>query len=319
MPSLYNEKLKNAFLDGYSNENTRKVMRNTLYRSASTELLLGKDLYDFNLEEIKSLMHNMNSSTRLAIRNNGRFIETYLDWAIERGYKTNLNPLVGLLPSWYDQFVTSKKIHFTEDEINEMVERLVNAQDKVVLLGAFNGIRIEELLNLTDEDVFPNSNALKLNDGETERILVVDKKTMDIILAAIEEETYQMKNGKSLGRRRVSNLVSNEYVVRTVEGKAINMEKASNALIYRRLAAASEIFGYRYLNYGNLIRSGKLKWARDNYYTFGGINKDLLFELGNHFGVKKINYNGKPDYNYTAFKEYITEENLMDLYPGLFE
>ena len=319
MSELYNEKLKEAFLNSYDNENTRKTIKNVFVKSARTEESLGKDLYEFNLDEIKSVLYDMNSSTKLSAKTNGRFIEYYLDWTIENGYKANLSPLEGILPSFYEQFATRKKIFFTEDEILKMERNLVNAQDKVVLRAAFIGIKIEELLNLTKKDVNSNSNTLKLHDGDNERELVVDKETMDIIIAAMKEDTYQLKNGQSLGKRRVSNLVENDYVIKTVEGKAINVEKASNALIYRRLALVSEWFGYRYLNYGNVLRSGMLKWAKDHYPQYGEINKVLLSNLGEHFGMNKINYNGKPDYNYTAIKEHVNEENLMDLYPELFE
>ncbi|KMY49647.1 site-specific integrase [Peribacillus loiseleuriae] len=322
MSELYNEELKMAFLDRYENKSTRNTMINVFKWSAKTEKPLNRDLYEFTLNEIRLVLVDMNSSSIDSIRSNGRFISYYLDWIIGEGYKVNENPLNGLLNEWYENiYDSSKKTIFTEKEINEMEKALVNAQDAVVLKLLFEGVEgegLSELLNLQEKDVNFDTGILSLrNDSGEKREIEVSEGSLNLIRQAIKNVPYALKNGLSEGKRREIEVVNNNYIVRSTIGRTINLDRADKHLIYRRLATMSEQFNYRYLTANNIVKSGKLKLAKDLYKDRKQLTNKELDIIAEQFGMKKTMTQGT--YRYNSMRAYINEENIRGMYPEIFE
>lgn len=329
MNELYNKELKEAFLSGFENENNRRTRTNVFNHSASIEFLLDKDLFDFNLDEIERLLYKMNASTKNTIKNYCRFIKDYIDWAIKLEYRLDkINPITkipdfnpdeyGSGPDdWYKKFVIGKKTLFSEQEVKDAENLLVNAQDRVIVRCAFLGISIRELLNLKEEDIYPVSQRLILFDGKRSRTITIDEESMSMIKDALDSEVYYLKNGNSIANKRFDKLAENEYVVRiSVGGRSVYVNKADGHIIYKRLSQVAKFDEkYKYFSYRNIINSGRVKWANDHYHRFNGITTEFLNAIAEHFDFEKVKHNNKLEYNIFPMKEYISEEVLDELYP----
>lgn len=323
MTKLYNEDIKEEFLNLYDNENTKSTMRHLFIKSAETEFQKEKDLYDFTLEEISEIMYELNPITANSARTYGRFINYYIDWTIDpKGYrKGNVSPLSGKDVYYFDNFVdTSLKLLFSEDEINHMVSNLMNFQDKVILqLIFFEGIEgdaLSELLNIRESDIdFGNCKIQLHDDDKGSRVITVSQDSIDIIKGALEERIYKLKNGEAKGWKKASPLVENDYVVKSNKGKAINLTRAAKHLIYRRFSTIGEYFNYKYLTSGNVRKSGMIKMAKDLYIRDGELDKDQLDEISERFNLSKVKVGDAEVPNYFVLKEFINLENIRELYP----
>ncbi|AZV43625.1 putative integrase, phage SPbeta [Peribacillus asahii] len=323
---LYNENIKEEFLNEYNNEATQDTMRHLFLKSAETEDMLKKDLYDFTLEEIGTIMYEINPKTTNSARTYGRFINYYIDWAIEHYRTGNVSSLNGEPIDHFDKYIDKDlKLLYSEEEIIEMEDKLINYQDKVVIRMLFEGVEgdgLSELLNLQEDDVDFEKGILHLKDDKKgERTLEIkdeDKRCLEFIQKASGESYYHFKNGEGKGKNKGIELLENNYVVKSVRNRAINLERADKHLIYRRLATVSKMLEYPYLNAKNIMKSGMLKMAKDLYVRDGELEKVQLTEIAERFNATKVKINNTLDYNLTPIKSVVTIDNLKELYPEIF-
>jgi hypothetical protein len=317
---LYNPDIKLEYLKEFDNEQSRTTIAYLFFKSKEIEEIYEKDLYEFDIEEIKNVLHNTNPLNRMAAKTNGSILSNYISWAISKGLKrSNLNPLVDKSVEWYEQFVDkSKKIFITRDELKEIEKDLINAQDAVIPYLIFEGVLgtgASELINLKQSDIGEN-NVLYLEDDKYgKRETTVSEDCMRLIRQAIKETEYHKSNGKSQSRNPILNLVENEYVIRSAQTNTEHVTKrADKHLIYRRIATISEFFELPYLNAKNIQKSGMIYMAKELYLRDGKLDKEQYNEIAKKFGVRKQNINGYEYYNMSLLKEFINAENIKKLY-----
>ena len=318
MNKLYNEKIKEEFLRNYDNHQTQNTIKYLLYKAFSIENILDKDLYNFNISELGKVIQNTDPLNITVAKTNMRFLTAYISWAIEKGLRNdNLNPLRGIDNEWLEQFVSKKKLYFSEQEIRDIENKLVNYQDKAILRMLFEGISgdgVSEILNLTERDI--NDNTLKLNDNKFEpREVVVSDYCLKLIKGALAEKEYKLKNGSVQRGTKEYNLVSNDYVIRPIDRKVLDVNAPSDKhTIYRRIKFISDLSELPYLNVKNIERSGMIYYGKLLYEQEGSLGKEQLDKIGDKFGIRKVNINGYLNYNTTVLREYINEDNIMELY-----
>ena len=316
--NFYNESLKREFLSQYSGD-SQLTIAYILDKSTSTEYELKKDLATFNEDEIGLVLHiispiNMRSALRYA-----GMISSYIDWGISKGLSSsNLNPLDGLSKEWYQQFVGNKKIVFSYNDIKEIMADLVNFQDKLPILLAFEGVLGEDMseqcnLNRNSYDI--NSNKLKLKDDvKGEREIEVSDECLAMINSAYNETTYLLKNGMSEGKAKEKPLVDSVYVLKPAQTK--NTEANSpiqKFTLYRRLREIKDLFNQPFLSYKNLHKSGQIKMAVDLFQNRGKLDNEELEMIAEHYNLNKT-VSGGEAYNFSAMREYINRENILELY-----
>lgn len=312
---MYNPEIKKRFLEKYPYDAYERIF----LRSYVFEEALGKDLYDFNIDDIKRVLYELDPITLGSSRTNGRIITSYIDWAIKEGYrKNNINPLKTVQSEWFNQFVNKKrKLFITDQELEEIEVHCINAQDAVIVRALFEGLTTSELLNLKKTDVDYENGILKLKDDKKgERTLKVSEQCLKLIRQASEEIQYYKNNGQiSEGTRREwTELVDNEYVLRPSITRTKKMGRADEFLIYRRLDTIKKTLGFPYLTSKNISNSGKLKMARDLYLKEGALGREQLIKIAERFNVSKVIINGYESYNLTILKDFITLENLKMYY-----
>jgi integrase len=317
--NLYNEQIKNEFLNTYNNEQTQNTIKYLLFKAYSIEKILDKDLYNFNISELGNVILNSDPLNLAVAKTNVRFLVQYLSWAIEKGLRNdNINPLRGIDDEWIGQFVSKKKLYFSESEIRDIISKLVNYQDKAIIQMLFEGVNghgVSEILNLKESDI--SGNILKVNDSKFEsREIEVTDECIRLIKGALSENEYLLRNGNVERGNKKLNLVTNDYVIRPVDRKVTDVNAPSDKhTIYRRIAVIGELFDLPYLTVKNIERSGMLLMAKNLLEEYGKLDYEQLEMIAQRFGLRRVLVNGYNTYNTTILREYLNEENIMELYP----
>lgn len=312
---IYNLDIKKKFLDEYENDKTRSIYSYLFKKSFDLEDLMDIDLYKFNLKQIEKLLKEIDPITINVARSNGRIISAYINWSIKVGIWDKPNPLKDVGNEWFGQFVNKeKKLFLTIEDIISMEKQLENAQDTVILYLIFEGVYREglsELLNLKEDDIDFENNALNLEDDNgNKRTLKVSNQCIRLIKQAINETEYYGSNGKG----RTVKLVENEFVIRSADTRSTIQGKANKHLIYRRISTISDYFNLPYLTAKNIQKSGMIKMGKDLLEQHGKLGKDQLYEIAERFAVTPVNQNGYEYYNSTLLSSLINEENIEKLY-----
>lgn len=293
---------------------------------------LGRDLYTFNLVEIKRLLHLLQPLKVSAATQNGAMIRSYISWSIVEGYRDNaINPLDGIPNpnAWYKEFVDqSKETIFHADRIKYVVKNAVNYQDAVIVQLIFEGVMgesCEELLNLTVHDIDFDNNYLHLRDknGETRDIWVTDE-CMRLIRGALDtNQKYVKRNGQfSPNTRNTENeLVDNNFLLKKARARTKDEGRGDIHLVLRRLKMLSEVFDIDYFTATNIRNSGMLYWGKlrldEKRKTDpdADLDRDDYDVICERFGISKINNGGNVERNYYPYrKEFLNVETINKVY-----
>lgn len=306
---LYNEHIKERFLGTYP-ETTRPGYRRIFVTSKRTEEMLGKDLYDFNLEEIEYVLYDLAPTTFAASQTNGRIVTAYISWAIEEGLrKNNINPLRIVDPQYFTKFVDpSLNIYFTEKRLRDIEDQCVNAQDYAIFRLLFEGVRVNELRYLKKEDIDSENLQLALTDEDgSKRVLDVSPRAISFVEKAAKETIYHKRNGEPIENERIrpyTDLVDNEYVFRTSITKTDHYQAVDVHLIYRRISSIKDIFEIPFFTSGNITKSGMIYMAKELVKKDGDLLRDHYLMIAERF---KVN-------NWYALKDYVNLDNIKKLY-----
>jgi integrase len=207
--SLFNRDFKNRFISQYD-ETTQVSLSYIFRRAAELEYSLGKDIYDFNREELDSLFFVFDSKSKDSVASRISIISKYIDFAIEQGFlKTGINLTKNFVgQEYYEKFVSKvaeRKKYLSKEQFEDLLEFCVNDQDRAIFVLLYEGARgrqeeensLEELINLklSDCNLETNEVTLTRNNGET-RTIVVSNETMEILKFADAQEKYLKSNGE---------------------------------------------------------------------------------------------------------------------------
>jgi site-specific recombinase XerD len=326
MSKMYNEEVKETFLqylideEGYTDE-TVHVFRFVFYKSYDVEDILQKDMYDFNMSELKQVLLNANKSTLNSVRAFASMMKKYIDWAIRTGLtNSNINQMDMFTTKDYEECIDkSKKLFISEDELIDIEDKLVNYQDKVILRLLFegaNGHEVSELINLKKYDVDYEKKQLRLYDDKNgERFIVVSDRCLEFIERAIDEKKYYARNGDKTsahGKSEYEYFETDHVIKNVLTGRTKGA--ADKNVVYRRMYMIKEIFDMPYLTIKNVWRSGMIKMAVDLYKEEGELTNKQLAKIAEQFGLGKIINNGHETYNFHAMRQFINRDNILDLY-----
>lgn len=307
MNRLYNTEIKEKYLETLA-ENSVAPIKNALYKANDIEETIEKDLFDFTPEEIKQVLIHANSKSIAGVRNILSYLNGYVNWAIGKGYRNNaLNPIINIdtsNESLMEYIDKSRKIYYTNEEIDQIIETLLNSQDKVMLhLAFYEGITMEELMDLKISDVDTVNGILKC---EKRQIKLTNEFSLGLIERAYNENEYIAINTEA---RR--DLADSEFIIRnTVSARTKNVTQISKSVLFSRISNIRERFGYEDFTFKAISKSGMIYDA----YKIGKINSEILGEIADKFGVNKINVRGYEYHNVSILKKFINKENIVELY-----
>lgn len=314
---MYNKDIKEEFLSQFP-EKTAEIYRYAFYKSFETEEVLEKDLYDFTADEIKDVFETGNHSTINGLKLRYNIFDQYIDWAAK--YRSsNINPIKTITTEELESYLDKdKKLYFSETEIREIINKLVNAQDAVIIQLLFEGVgghALSELSNLHYYDVNWNTGVLQLKDEKNgKRELTVSNECLRLIRSAYQETEYKKANGDTNARNPVAEIIPSDYILKNIKGRTKNVHGVDKHTFYRRLSTVGEIFNYPYFTAKNIQKSGMIKMAKDLFLKTGKLDKEELSLVGDRFGMRKVKAKGFEYHNTNLLKQFINRENILELY-----
>lgn len=321
---FYNEDVKRRYLNQFD-ESSALTIGYVLSKATSTEAVLGKDISQFNDKEISLVMHNINPVNLISSKRYGGVLRSYIDWAMANGYGTgsSINVLSGMGDSFYKQFVGVKRTNISKDELyDEILEKLVNDQDKLPLVLAFEGIAGEDMYeqrHLTI-DCIKDNNVLEIPtfEGNT-RTIEVSSELIELIKTTNEQTIYSYKNGQGSARIKETELTKSDFVLkkptRSQQDSGEN-KPIEKSVLYSRLRKIGEDYtDYPQLTYKNLQQSGMIYMGYKIYTEKKELTNEDCKIIAERFNYKKQRAeNGKEYYNLTAIKSIVNRDTILELY-----
>lgn len=322
---MYNEEIKKQFLERYEEESTRNVYARIFYHSHLIEEGYGKDLYDFNIEEINDLMRSLNPLTKASARTSASMIRTYIDWAISRR-QNNLNPLDLVDSEWYESFLDdADSLYFTKDQIDEILSQCRNYQDAVIISLLFEGVsgkEVSELRNLKITDVNQNTNELTLHNNKKDeaRTIKVSDQCIKFIMGAYNQKDYLKGNGDLDPDKKVykptHDLIETGYIIKAAKTRTETIGAVTAHLIYQRLIGLSKYFDMPHLSKVKSIQQSGMIWmAKKLIERDGELGKEQYIEICKHYNyATRKSANGDTEYIWGRLKEIVSRDLVDKMY-----
>lgn len=310
--TMFNEEIKNKFLKQFET-GTALTYKRVFVKNASIEEYFNKDIYNFNLAELKKVMFNLNPPTINSAKHYGGILLSYLSWAIEQGLRTNnINPLKTMEQNWFLQFVNNSiELYITDVELQRIEDYCVNAQDAVIFRLLFEGVQGEgcaELINLKREDVDFENNVLHLQDADgSTRELNVSSRCISLIEEALEQDEYIKLNGEMEEIKNIrpyTDLVNNNYVLRSSITKTDSYKAIHKHTIYRRIKTIKDLYDSPYLTVKNIAKSGMIWLGKNFLESDGKLEKEQYLIIAERFKIA----------NWWTIKDYVNIEQIKKMY-----
>ena len=286
----YNEEFKQQYMDEQESRNThiKETVQLLFRRIAIWEERLGKDLYDFSVEEILGYYKylSMTSLESIMVANNQ--YKLYSAYALQRGViKDNQNHYAEIdLPTLKTCLFTglAEEKVISRSELLKILESsdVENISDKVIALALFEGICGKELIELTSlepTDINPQTNMVKLCTG---RRLRISNKLKTWCLESAEEYTYYNSLNKIGNKRYIS---SDTRVLKRLVNSTVDTVHQRHKTVNRRLDHLIDITGRSAFGVGSLRESGRLEMIKDLREDGLSLDdalkdKDMLYRYG---------------------------------------
>jgi hypothetical protein len=293
--NLYNHEQKVRWLEEtYRNDDTRQTNSSILISASKFEQDKVKDLCNFSYADVVELMIGLKRKSFQSLDVSQTIIVKYVDWCIQEGYsKTGINAFKLLTNKdlkKYTHQVAIKNSYITRERLYEICNELYNYTDKAILVLLFEGIRgrteidnsYEEIRNLKPEDVMPEANAIRAirnpdkdNPTGKKRYVQVDKRSIDILLLAIQQTEYHKSNGKATGRFAIRPLKDNGYVIRTIDNNLdLKDDKIASASISTKFNKIRLYTGIHFLTPTLVFQSGLIEKIEEKEKEFGELKPE---------------------------------------------
>jgi site-specific recombinase XerD len=267
------------------------------------------------MEEVEQVLFSMRPPTLAASRANISLVNGYFIWAIEQGL-TNENPVDQIRAeeddNWLKKFITERNSHVTEQELRQIEDWCVNAQDAVIFRLVWEGVyghALSELSNLKMSDVDVENQILSLADAKgNHRQLHVSSRCIDLIKDAYRSDIYYKKNGEAVledYQREYVDLLSSEYVLKAGKTNTITTGQVNQHIILRRFKAICRLFDLEEVTTKSVAKSGMIKIAKDAMANGEELNRELMERIANRYVV---NF-------WWSLRDFITLEEIKKLYP----
>ncbi len=275
---MFNEKIKREYITTFENaEQIEIVFKN----SANFESILNKDLFDFDVDEIKVYYKSISSSSMFTLNTLQSKLRKYTQWAIDNNYtktKTNHYNIItqDMLAECFDKDTLSTQI-LTEEELDSRISRITNDSDKFIIRALFEGIRGEsysEILGLKLSDIDSSNNVQVLNDIEIEncyRTIKISDKLKKLAYESAREEIYQYERSSVRLDKEYDRVLNLQLPKKGKDLEDFDKSQKSRR-IYKRIRRATKEMGMPNLSAKRIINSGILNMIKVNAKAAGVSN-----------------------------------------------
>ncbi|WP_147384457.1 integrase [Paenibacillus sp. 1011MAR3C5] len=309
---MYNAEVKREYISSHK-KGTQKNLERIFKITQVFESDMDKELFTFTREELRKLFFTFMASTPSASKSTVQYVSGYIDWAIDEEYYNGINPLETVDVRWKEQFVVKpEKNYWTDSEIKEMVNGIVSAQVAIVFYAPFIGIKgteNSEIVNLKKSDIDDETMTARLVDlDKSVRTVQVDHEFIRLCHQAMKEEEFIKSNGnpeKGI-KSETAHLISNEFIVRSVDIGVKNTQEADGMVVYRRYSTVAEYFNEPKLNPTSIMYSGMLAKAKQLLMN-GNLDKVGYKEIALQFNFNETTLRRYKD-------DFLNERTIRELY-----
>lgn len=294
------------------------------------ESLVGKSVYNLSINETFEMFTTFRNSSRKSGNRNKSILKTYIDFYIAKRNVSHVENKAKYIDikDFVHREVMLKK-HPSKEEIKQYTDKLYNEQDQLLLWLPFIGVRgrtvdegaLEEIINLTIDDVFPDKHRLILrqNEGQKRELNDVDDVIFDLIKKTYEQQYYVENNGKITNNPKIPDprrmIINNggkfsKYVFRT-PGKN-KYEKFSTTLLNSRMKMIQKMIDNSYITYTSLFEAGMIQMAMNIYEEKGQLTKQDYIDICDRFNYGEDGqywFNIKTLFN--DYKELVSEGLIL--------
>ena len=272
----------------------------------------GKQVYNLDILELNEMFATLRNSSKGSIRKNKSILINYIGFCISKKivpHMENRAKYIKITDFAHRQALLNKYI--PKEKIIQYQNTIYNYQDQLIIRLLSIGVRgrtvedetLEEIINLTIDDVDKDNNRLILrqNDGE-ERILEnVDSSIIDLIIKTYNQEFYTENNGEMTSNKRTKGIPKQILINKTGEHGAYyhrhifripgkdKFEKFHPSLINSRIGRIKLWVDNKFLTVTALYDSGMIQMAMDIYKENGEITDTDFKRICNRFnyGIKE--------------------------------
>jgi hypothetical protein len=307
-------KVDNEIKQEYLNLKPTKTARSDMFVLRDFdgyEEKVGKSVYNLTIPELNEMFASLRNSSKRGASKNKSILVNYIDFCVTKKIVPHMENRAKYID--IENFVARQALlnkFVTREQMKNYQNRLYNAQDQLLIWLLYIGVRgrtvkegtLEEVINLTIDDVFPFENRLILrqNDGKNRVLENVDDFIFDLIQETFEQEFYTENNGEMTNNPRIPeprrSKINNtgefaRHVFRT-PGKD-KYEKFNLSLLNSRMRRIQKYVGNNYLTYSSLYFSGMLQMAKDIFIEKGELDKEDYIDICDRF-----NYGGNDPVQY---------------------
>lgn len=229
------QKNKLAWLDTLDNEMTKITYYRLIERHVhSIELMYDKDLYDFTATEIKNLMMSLVSNSRDTKKSVYSAINSYITWAVERGFNFVGNPCDSIDPTaeglYSINVAASKKAYMPLNEFYEWIDGLdATDVDKMIIIMIRYNIAVSEISSIKWEDVNRQDKYVRVQRKDKFVDIPVDDEFIRRVDLA---KACQHKPTTSLKSKYVDTYFDAGYIIKSNTG----MKKVPSTTLYNTIS-----------------------------------------------------------------------------------
>ncbi|MCE5220171.1 MAG: hypothetical protein LLF98_02590 [Clostridium sp.] len=281
------------------------------------EAKVGKQVYNLSIPELNEMFSMLRNTSKRGAGKNKSILISYIDFCVAKKIVVHMENRAKYID--VEKFVARQALlnkYITKEKLIQYQNILFNEQDQLLLWLLFIGVRgrtienatMEEIINLTIDDVFPEKGRLilKQNDGKDRILDNVDGFIIDLIKSVYEQEFYVENNGEMTNNPRVPDPRRSKinrtgefsrHIFRT-PGKN-KFDSFSPSLLNSRMRKIQTYCDNKYITWSSLYFSGMLQMAFNIYHEKGEIDKEDFINI-----CDRYNYgSGDPQKYWHVLKE----------------
>lgn len=264
---MYNENIKKEYIDSY--ERTKNSHNNVLTlerifrRIEGHEKILNKDVGNFTVNDILEMLPIFESKSAESLQVRVSLLRSYTDWFISHGLSIDFqNHFNEIQFSDLKRYVYENKRYIAPSVLEDIVINLKNASDEVMVRGLYEGFDMNDLSEMTLNQVDSENNCVHLMSR--------DITCSDQLIAAIKKSITEIEYNL-YGAIRYSTIheLESTYVIKDLQ--SIRLTNDREASLRRRLIKIKDNLEHSNLGLNNLRNSGLI-----NEIIHLIINNDLI-------------------------------------------
>jgi hypothetical protein len=293
--NYYNNERKLRYLEKCRfSELTIPVIEQWLSKAAVVEANLGKDLAEFNRNEIVNLYKSFNSRSKQTLKTVTYFFSDYYSWCLGEGYISNKSVInhydPNMAKSIIDEVIPIELVEdkfYRKQEVYDYLDKIYDKANQFALYAVFSGClgtQGEDILNLKMSDIDENNKTAKLYSGIT---IKIDDLFIKLAKQANSQTQYIPQEGSSnqFGRLDYSDGI---FILKSC-GYNTPETPLSYIAFQQRYAVIRKQVKNRFVNPNNTYNNGLVNYVKERFEEMGVSLYDGLFIKINNQAYKYRN------------------------------